>query len=157
MLTKEQQVMQCAADDLGREIIRAMRGWADSRGSGEVPAAVPLLAPRQALVSVLEMATPENVGLYADNFIRSLSQYPRKGASAAPWQWNRLSCRTVAATARLLRRKVSDLAVAGSCPRKVAGAGGSTGAGPGRGRGPDRGRLGHLRHLRWGTDQGRAE
>jgi hypothetical protein len=58
MLTKEQQAIQHEADDLGREIIRAMRGWADRRGSGEVPAAVPLLALRQALVSVLEMATP---------------------------------------------------------------------------------------------------
>ena len=62
MLTREQQARQSEADDLGREIIRAIRGWADSRGSGNVPAAVPLLALRQALVSILEMATPKNVG-----------------------------------------------------------------------------------------------
>jgi hypothetical protein len=51
--------MQREANDLGQEIIRAMRGWADSRGSGEMPAAVPLLALRQALVSILQVATPE--------------------------------------------------------------------------------------------------
>jgi hypothetical protein len=81
MLTKEQQAMHREADDLGREIIRAMRGWAESRGSRNMPAAVPLLALRQALVSILEMATPEKRRQYADDFIRSLNQYLRKGVS----------------------------------------------------------------------------
>jgi hypothetical protein len=81
MLTKEQQAMQSEADHLGREIIRAIRGWADRRGSGEMPAAVPLLALRQALVSILEMMTPEKRRLYAEDFIRSLNQYLRKGTS----------------------------------------------------------------------------
>ena len=81
MLTKEQQAMQSEADDLGREIIRAMRGWADRRGSGEMPAAVPLLALRQALVTVLDMVTPEKRRQYADDFVRSLNLYLRKGAS----------------------------------------------------------------------------
>jgi hypothetical protein len=81
MLTKEQQAMQCEANDLGREIIRAIRGWADNRSSGELPAAVPLIALRQALVTVLDMATPEKRRQYADDFVRSLNLYLRKGAS----------------------------------------------------------------------------
>jgi hypothetical protein len=81
MLSKEQEAIQREADDLGREIVRAIRGWADSRSSGKVPAAVPLLALRQALVTVLEMVTTEKRRLYADDFIRSLNLYLRKGAS----------------------------------------------------------------------------
>jgi hypothetical protein len=81
MLSKEQEAIQREADDLGREIVRAIRGWADSRGSGNVPAAVPLLALRQALLTLLEMATPEKRRQYADDFVRSLNQYLRKAAS----------------------------------------------------------------------------
>jgi hypothetical protein len=81
MLSKEQQAIQGEADDLGREIISAMRGWADKRGSGEMPAAVPLLALRHALVTVLEMLTTEKRRQYAEDFVRSLNLYLRKGAS----------------------------------------------------------------------------
>jgi hypothetical protein len=81
MLSKEQQAIQRDANDLGREIVRAMRGWVDRRGSGEMPAAVPLLALRQALVTVLEVATPEKRRQYADDFVQSLNQYLRKAAS----------------------------------------------------------------------------
>jgi hypothetical protein len=81
MLSEEQEAIQHEADDLGREIVRAMGGWADRRRSGEIPAAVPLLALRQALVTVLEMATPEKRRQYADDFVRSLNLYLRKGAS----------------------------------------------------------------------------
>jgi hypothetical protein len=81
MPSKEQLAIQREANDLGQEIIRAMRGWADRRGSGEMPAAVPVLALRQALVTVLEMVTTEKRHQYADDFIRSLNLYLRKGAS----------------------------------------------------------------------------
>jgi hypothetical protein len=80
MATKEQEI-QRRADDLDREIVSAMRAWADNQGSREMPAAVPLLALRQALIHVLQLATPEKRRQYAEDFIRSLNLYLRSGAS----------------------------------------------------------------------------
>ena len=56
---------------LGREIIRAMRVGLTNVAAERCP----------PLVSILEMATPEKRRQYADDFIRSLNQYLRKGVS----------------------------------------------------------------------------
>jgi hypothetical protein len=75
---QQQEAIRCEADDLSREIINAIRAWADKRSSGEMPAAIPLLALRQVLVQILEMATPERRRAYAEDFIRSVNLYLRK-------------------------------------------------------------------------------
>jgi hypothetical protein len=41
MLTKEQQVLQCEADDLGREIIHAMRVGPTTRAAETCPPTLP--------------------------------------------------------------------------------------------------------------------
>jgi hypothetical protein len=49
------------------------------RGGGEMHAAAPLLALRQALVTVLEVVTTEKRRQYADDFIRSLNFVSAEG------------------------------------------------------------------------------
>ncbi len=68
-------------ENLSEAMINAIRACVDKRGSGEMPAAGPLVAVQQVLVHILQMAAPEKRRLYVEDFIRSLDRYLRRTAS----------------------------------------------------------------------------